>query len=1100
MATWAVLPTVSSGVHRRPHRAVPVLARTARWSPPSSPCPRSARSKGLALFAGLATYSAEAQRSRLGGAAGPAIPWPDVRLWVQKLPDGTARVSRSRSADAFLAFDAYSQPMPGTREVRLGDLRFFAFVGPRLGAEHLVIWRTTADVQAKAEEYQAAAAARTASSDADAAGADLELLQDARIRLTKCSDKAQLTAAVWRWEKLDERDPHRYWEVGEDAWMYWESFWAPSEDAALALEGPAFGDRAGAMLQPTLPASTLLVSPAKSSSILSQDLPGGDEQDRIARAAMKDKAYSIVYEYNVWGSDVSRSGTGSDLWSPEARLAVTALEAVVDAFEIRSMLDCACGDATWMVPFFVARHPEIDYTGVDVVSEVVEQNRQRHPAVKFLAQETTHISVDSTGDPDWHHKSLEVQTIVLKRFNASPDFDVLKPFDPRAASTTAGAPVPGSVDVAPPGKLGRRGVAMYRTHFVQNGRFARLQFMGCSFYCRVFVDGKEVGEHRAGGFVPWFLDLDAADLSGTAGGTASSRSRELFLLVDNRFNATTAPMHTGGDFWHYGGLVRSVLLHDLPEDSQTPYVWRAQVLPKSLDEVDVYVTLTSKFNGFIRCQVAFDENEPALLNATAVNGKFSFHSLRVPQPRVWSLQTPQLHTLRLSTFGAETIERFGLRLWGTSRGRLTLNGEEVKLHGWNHHTQWLDTGASPTAAQLDGDLALLRNANANFVRGAHYPQDQRWLDRLDEEGLAMWEETLGPQVKVENTLDWNYFMKYQLQQMEEMMEASMNHPSIMVWAWFNEGPSNDPRACPAYAACAQVASRDPTRLRSWASNKKDQDRCLSHATAVSFNSYPAWYHDVHDLNAPRREWSASIAWAKEKFPEKPFFISETGAGGLFEWKNQTDAYWTLKYQQEVIDRDVDVALENANVSGLTLWHFFDFKGNDEAQACGPCHYEAQSLPPTCAWYNLTGDCAHRSGGLNHKGVVDAYRRKKPAFDSVKAKYGRPPSSARPSLVVDLSELPLPRGAQLIFSKETVNHMHLEDALRAIQRFAQTGARYLLTNVHEGVDNFVGAQKTCHTTYIKYDYELPPFSLPKVVRVIEYQGLETSYTLFKLNSE
>lgn len=49
--------------------------------------------------------------------------------------------------------------------------------------------------------------------------------------------------------------------------------------------------------------------------------------------------------------------------------------------------------------------------------------------------------------------------------------------------------------------------------------------------------------------------------------------------------------------------------------------------------------------------------------------------------------------------------------------------------------------------------------------------------------------------------------------------ALRNHPSIMVWAWFNEGPSNDPRACPAYAACAQVASRDPTRLRSWASNK-----------------------------------------------------------------------------------------------------------------------------------------------------------------------------------------------------------------------------------------------------------------------------------------
>lgn len=52
-----------------------------------------------------------------------------------------------------------------------------------------------------------------------------------------------------------------------------------------------------------------------------------ESQEGLQRAAMKDKAYSIVYEYNVWGSDVSRSGTGSDLWSPEARLAVTALEA-----------------------------------------------------------------------------------------------------------------------------------------------------------------------------------------------------------------------------------------------------------------------------------------------------------------------------------------------------------------------------------------------------------------------------------------------------------------------------------------------------------------------------------------------------------------------------------------------------------------------------------------------------------------------------------------------------------------------------------------------------------------------------------------------------
>ena len=138
--------------------------------------------------------------------------------------------------------------------------------------------------------------------------------------------------------------------------------------------------------------------------------------------------------------------------------------------------------------------------------------------------------------------------------------------------TPFGASVPSSVDAVIPGVLGRRGVAMYRRTFQQKGP-VRLQFMGCSFYCRVFVDGKEVGEHRAGGFVPWWLDV--------APSGKETATRELFVLVDNRFNRTTAPVHTGGDFWHYGGLVRSVFLHDLPDDSQKPWVWRAHVLPSS---------------------------------------------------------------------------------------------------------------------------------------------------------------------------------------------------------------------------------------------------------------------------------------------------------------------------------------------------------------------------------------------------------------------------------------------------------------------------------------------------------------------------------------
>ena len=50
-------------------------------------------------------------------------------------------------------------------------------------------------------------------------------------------------------------------------------------------------------------------------------------------------------------------------------------------------------------------------------------------------------------------------------------------------------------------------------------------------------------------------------------------------------------------------------------------------------------------------------------------------------------------------------------------------------------------------------------------------------------------------------------MKFQLQQLEQMLDNAMNHASILTWGWFNEGPSSEPKACPAYAANAKYLLR-----------------------------------------------------------------------------------------------------------------------------------------------------------------------------------------------------------------------------------------------------------------------------------------------------
>ena len=64
---------------------------------------------------------------------------------------------------------------------------------------------------------------------------------------------------------------------------------------------------------------------------------------------------------------------------------------------------------------------------------------------------------------------------------------------------------------------------------------------------------------------------------------------------------------------------------------------------------------------------------------------------------------------------------------------------------------------------------------------------------------------------------------------------------------------------------------------------------------------------------------------------------------------------------------------------MAVWHFFDFKGNDDAQADGPCDYLPDYDPPICGFVNTTNK---RPAGLNHKGVVDYWRRTKPVFYDV----------------------------------------------------------------------------------------------------------------------
>ena len=407
--------------------------------------------------------------------------------------------------------------------------------------------------------------------------------------------------------------------------------------------------------------------------------------------------------------------------------------------------------------------------------------------------------------------------------------------------------------MAVPGVVGAKGTGFYRTTVdVTAGRSARVLFAACSFYCRVFVDGSDIGDHRAGGYAPFWLDIPVS---------SSKTTREILVLANNEFNSTRAPVHTGGDFYNYGGITRNVVVRELSAEASNAgaYLQRLEVAPVQVKSQPYTSDLRFVFGGKgakqgTKMDVSLSINGGASQSLSVTlgeDGSAVVPSFKLPADiKLWAIGKPNLYEIKATVANlADSITvRTGHRLVSVEQqqdgvSRLAINGEVTKLLGFNRHTMWPDTGSALTMDQLKSDMALIKQLNLNYIRGAHYPQDQRWLDMLDEEGIVIWEEALGPGVQLKDLQD-PYFMKYQLQQMAEMVETSINHPSIIVHGFNNEGPSNDKDACPGYNQSANAVrqrstlvkgqERPPWRLVTWASDKKEGDVCLAIVDHISF--------------------------------------------------------------------------------------------------------------------------------------------------------------------------------------------------------------------------------------------------------------------------
>ena len=532
---------------------------------------------------------------------------------------------------------------------------------------------------------------------------------------------------------------------------------------------------------------------------------------------------------------------------------------------------------------------------------------------------------------------------------------------PRIA-TPGKMPVPSAFD-ALPAYAGKRGLAAYRRHFtVPPGRPARIAFGAVSLWTRVFVDGELRGEHACG-YAPFTVDVPPA----------AHADRELLVLVDNRFDFARVPMHEEYfDFYQYGGILRDVDLHLLPAGA--PFIETVRVAPTEAYRaggVEVTIELGGPQTAEpVRVTTRFDGADPQSHVIPRGDAPRIVLALTVPAPRIWSPDTPHLHTLRVALCAADGTEsddlavRFGLRRIEVREGALWLNGDRLQLRGYNRHEWHPNFGPCTPGLQMVADLQLLRDLGCNFIRGSHYPQDQRFLDLCDELGFLVWEENLGWGQR-EKTFASEKFRRDHDRALRAMVRASANHPSVIVWGFLNEAGTDEAYTRPLFEqTVATLRALDPTRLISYASMFAFTDKNFDLVDLIGLNVYPGWYgcegaDAPLELIAPfMRKCFAHLDAAG--CAGKPVIISEIGAEGLYGWHDAHHDFFTEEFQAEYVRHACAEALENPRCSGIALWHFSDVRTYGG------------------------GWSLKRPRTFNNKGTLDEYRRPKLAYAAVRA--------------------------------------------------------------------------------------------------------------------
>lgn len=320
------------------------------------------------------------------------------------------------------------------------------------------------------------------------------------------------------------------------------------------------------------------------------------------------------------------------------------------------------------------------------------------------------------------------------------------------------------------------------------GKRVYLKFDAVYDIADVWLGNEYLGQHT-GGYTPF--EFDVTDLA-KPGDTVTIK-----LKANNE--------HKLGAWFQWGGINRSVSMfarNDLRLLRQK--IESVLDLETGTTQIKLFVTVENKSDSSRSVKVSADIAEVAdvgfrMSERIAAGETVTLSSqitLSTTQTREWHFDDPQLY--HLETVLAESGERkdslkdrFGVRSIEFKQDGMYLNGEKVRLMGYNRVHDHRAYGNVEPRELVRADIDMMKRTGTNFARIMHAPSAPDLLDYCDEIGYLLWAEIPIWQTVYRVPMDsredaFKAPQSFPGNAMREMMQRDWNHPSIVGWSPGNE--------------------------------------------------------------------------------------------------------------------------------------------------------------------------------------------------------------------------------------------------------------------------------------------------------------------------